>query len=237
VQKSEVEALLARLTTVANATVALLAAHPVIQAWLDGTLDRDRSFALQAQVYHQVAETVPLLQRCAATCAALAPTEPMYAVLAAYYAEHAHEESLPAPHDQLLLERLRRQGFPMDQMPPPFPPLQESLERAWWAAAHTPLHELGRAWVKEVVSQFMSERALRAATAAGPGCTGDPPDFYDVHATVDPGHSAENVRILRELSAYPTFAEKAGEVLAGAEAAYQQTRGSLKYWSAPPRST
>jgi hypothetical protein len=81
-QKAEVEALLARLTTVANATVALLAAHPVIRAWLDGTLDRDRSFALQAQVYHQVAQTVPLLQRCAATCAALAPTEPMYAVLA-----------------------------------------------------------------------------------------------------------------------------------------------------------
>ena len=133
-QVAAVDALLARLTATANETVALLAAHPVIQAWLAGTLDRDRSFALQAQVYHQVAQTVPLLERSAATCAALAADEPMYAVLAAHYAEHAHEESQPAPHDQLLLERLRRQGYPVDEMPPAFPPLQASLARAWWAA-------------------------------------------------------------------------------------------------------
>jgi hypothetical protein len=228
-QASEVEALLAKLRTVASDTVALLAGHRVIQAWLAGTLDRDRVFALQAQVYHQVAQTVPLLQRSAATCSALAAGEPMYAVLAAHYTEHAHEESQPAPHEHLLLERLRRQGFPVDQMPPPFPPLQEALERAWWAAAHTPLYELGRAWVKEVVSQYMSGRVMRVSAAPGPAQTSEGADFYEVHATADPGHSAENARILRELSAYPIFAEKAGEVLAGATDAYEQTRRSLEY--------
>ena len=226
-QAAEVDALLARLTATANETVARLAAHPVIQAWLAGTLDRDRSFALQAQVYHQVAQTVPLLQRSAATCAARAPDEPMYAVLAAHYAAHAVEESQPAPHEQLMLERLRRQGFPVEQMPPAFPPLQESLERAWWAAEHTPLYELGRAWVKEVVSQYMSGRVTRGAPR--PTADGEQADFFQVHAAADPGHSAENARILRALSAYPSFAAKAAEVLAGATDAYHQTRDSLAY--------
>ena len=228
-QAAAVDTLLARLRAIASDTVALLAGHPVTRAWLDGTLDRERSFALQAQVYHQVAQTVPLLQRSAATCAAWAADEPMYAALAAHYREHAHEESQPAPHDQLLLERLRRQGFPVDRMPRPFPPLQEALERAWWAAEHTPLYELGRAWGKEVVSQYMSGRATRAAAGAGPEGAGEAGDFYAVHATADPGHSAENARILRELSAYPLFAAKAPEVLAGATDAYEQTRRSLAY--------
>ena len=232
---SEVDALLAKLRTIASDTVALLAGHPVIQAWLAGTLDRDRSFALQAQIYHQVAQTVPLLQRSAATCTALAANEPMYAVLAAHYTEHAHEESQPAPHEQLLLERLRRQGFPVDQLPPPFPPLQKALEQAWWAADRTPLYELGRAWVKEVVSQYMSGRVAYVSTAAGPGGAGEAADFFDVHATADPGHSAENARILRELSRYPIFAEKAAAVLAGAADAYEQTRGSLEYLNALSR--
>lgn len=231
-QESEVDALLARLRAVANDTVALLAGHPVVRAWLDGTLDRDRSFALQAQIFHQVAQTVPLLERSAATCAALAAREPMYAVLAAHYAAHAREESQPAPHEQLLLERLRREDFPVDQMPPPDPALQAALERAWWAAAHTPLYELGRAWVKEVVSQYFSGRMARAAATTRPGRAGVAADFYDVHATADPGHSAASAHILRELSAYPTFVETAGEVLAGATDAYEQTRGSGEYLNA-----
>jgi hypothetical protein len=234
-QATEVDALLAKLRTAASDTVALLAGHPITQAWLQGTLDRDRSFALQAQVYHQVAQTVPLLQRSAATCTALAAGEPMYAVLAAHYTEHAYEESQPAPHELLLLERLRRQGFPVDQMPPPFPPLQEALKRAWWAAGHTPLYELGRAWVKEVVSQYMSGRVAPVSTAAERGHASEAADFYAVHATADPGHSAENARILRELSGYPSFEEKAAEVLAGATDAYEQTRGSLEYLNALAR--
>src|SRR5215216_4658594 len=67
-QAPEVDALLAELSTIASDTVSLLAEHRVVQAWLEGTLDRDSSFALQAQIYHQVAQTVPLLQRTAATC-------------------------------------------------------------------------------------------------------------------------------------------------------------------------
>jgi len=234
-QASEVDALLAKLRTVAGDTMALLVGHPVIQAWLDGTLDRDRSFALQAQIYHQVAQTVPLLQRSAATCTVLAAGEPMYSILATHYTEHAREESQPAPHEQLLLERLQRQGFSVDQMPPPFPPLQAALEQAWWAADHTPLYELGRAWVKEVVSQSMSGRVARASAAGGPGRASKAADFYELHTTADPGHSAENARILRELSAYPSFAEKAADVLAGATDAYRQTRGSLEYLNALSR--
>jgi hypothetical protein len=236
-QESEVDALLAKLRRVASDTVTLLAGHPITRAWLDGTLDRDRSFALQAQIYHQVAQTVPLLQRSAATCTALAATEPMYAVLGAHYAEHARAESQPAPHEELLLERLRRQGFPVDRMPPPFPPLQEALERAWWAADHTPLYELGRAWVKEIVSQYMSGRVARVSPDEGSGRASRGAGFYEVHAMADPGHSAANARILRELSAFPSFAEKAVEVLAGATDAYEQTRRSLEYLTAVSRPT
>jgi hypothetical protein len=224
-QAAAVDALIARLQTLAQATVTLIARHPVIQAWLAGKLDRERALVLHAQIYHQVAQTVPLLERSAATCARLAATDPLYAALARHYAAHAREERLPAPHDQLLLERLRRQGFPVDRLPEPFPPLRAALERAWWAAEHTPLYELGRAWVKEAVSQYFSPRVARAADAPPDGA--GPVDFYQVHAAVDQGHSAENVRILRELSAYPLFAAKAGEILAGAEDTYEQTRGSL----------
>jgi hypothetical protein len=219
---SDADALIADLQALASRVAAAFEQHPVVQAWLDGRLDGDRSFALQAQIYYHVAQTVPLLEGCARTCTALAASEPMYALLAQHYAQHAVEESRPAPHDVLLLESLRRQGFSVERLPPPCAAVQTYLERGRWAAVHAPLRELGRGYVLETVSERVSARlahALAGAGSAGPA-RGD--DFYCVHATTDrseDGHLAQTTRLLRQLGAFPAFAATAAEVIAGAEEA------------------
>src|SRR4051812_42357676 len=117
------------LAELADPITLLLEHEAVIQDWFPGTLDSDRSFALQAQLYYHVAQTVPLLEHSARTCAGLAASNPMYAVLTQHYAQHAREESQPVPHGLLLLDNLRRQGFAADRLPPPCAAIQTYLAR------------------------------------------------------------------------------------------------------------
>ena len=105
---SVAETVVGQLAELADQITLRLEPEPVIQAWFAGTLDSDRRFALQAQIYYHVAQTVPLLEHAARTCVGLAARNPMYAVLAQHYAQHAREESQPVPHDLLLLDNLRR---------------------------------------------------------------------------------------------------------------------------------
>jgi hypothetical protein len=209
----DVEALIAELDAIAEATITLVEQHPVVQAWLAGRPDRARVFAFQAQLYHQVAQTVPELTGCARTCARLAAAEPMYGPLAQHFARHAVGESEPAPHDKLLLEDLRQQGFPVDRLPPSSPPLQQYLARGAWAIEHAPLQEIGRAYVLEALGQRLAPRAVGALAAASAD------RFYQVHAEADrpgQGHVDQDLAILREVSGYPAFAARAGDVLTGA---------------------
>lgn len=222
----DVEALLAQLETIGEQTIHRVARHPVIAPWLAGQPNRAHLFAFQAQLYYQVAATVPLLERCARTCARLAADEPMYAVLARYYAHQAVEERQPAPHEALLLDGLRQQGFAAERLPPPGPAVQTFIERGRWAAEHAPLHELGRAAVLERVGGRLAQRVVHG----GAGASGGADDFYVVHATADSGvggHVDENARVLQELSAFSAFPARAGEVLAGGEHARECLLGVL----------
>ncbi|HLH27243.1 MAG TPA: hypothetical protein VK066_32385 [Chloroflexota bacterium] len=229
----DVEALIAQLETLGEQTLQEVAHHPVMAAWFAGRPDRERVFAFQAQLYYQVAATIPLLERCARTCERLAANDPMYAVLARHYAHHALEESEPVPHEILLLDGLRQQGFCVDPLPPPGRAVQEYIDRGFWAAEHAPIHELGRAAVLERVGGRLAQRVPRAAASAPAGTA----DFYGVHATADSsrgGHVDENARILRELSVFATFVARAHEVLAGGEHAREYMRGLLAYVDAQP---
>jgi hypothetical protein len=215
----DLHALIAQLDSIADGTLVVFEEHPVVQAWLAGRPDRGRVFAFQAQLYHQVAQTVPELTGCARTCARLAADEPMYGLLARHFARHAAAESQPAPHDVLLLDDLRRQGFPVDRLPPPCPPVQQYLARGVWAMEHAPLQEIGRAYVLELLGQRLAPRAVGALEAT-PG--GAPPadTFYQVHAEADrpgQGHVEQDLAILRQLSGFPAFAARTGDVLIGAQ--------------------
>jgi hypothetical protein len=137
----------------------------------------------------------------------------MYGPLAQHFARHAVGESEPAPHDKLLLEDLRQQGFPVDRLPPSSPPLQQYLARGAWAIEHAPLQEIGRAYVLEALGQRLAPRAVGALAAASAD------RFYQVHAEADrpgQGHVDQDLAILREVSGYPAFAARAGDVLTGA---------------------
>jgi hypothetical protein len=215
----DVAALIAQLHAIAEDTLGILERHPVVQAWLAGRPDRPRVFAFQAQLYYQVAQTVPELEGCARTCARLAADEPMYGLLAQHFARHAVGESQPAPHDVLLLNDLGRQGFPVDRLPPPSPPVRQYLARGVWAMEHAPLQEIGRAYALEVLGQRLAPRAVGAlAAAAGDGAPAD--TFYQAHAEADrpgQGHVEQDLAVLRQLSGFPAFAARAGDVLTGAQ--------------------
>ncbi|HZR99463.1 MAG TPA: hypothetical protein VFE37_12195 [Chloroflexota bacterium] len=229
----DVETLIAELDAIAEATITLVERQPVVQEWLAGRPDRARVFAFQAQLYHQVAQTVPELTGCARTCARLAADEPMYGLLAQHFARHAVGESEPAPHDVLLLEDLRGQGFPVDRLPPPSPPVQEYLARGAWAMEHAPLQEIGRAYVLEALGQRLAPRAVGALAPAADGRAAD--TFYQVHAEADrpgQGHVDQDLAILRELSAYPAFAARAGDVLTGARHVQEYMRALWAYLDA-----
>jgi hypothetical protein len=229
------ETVVGELAELADQITLLLEQEPVIQAWIAGTLDSDRSFALQAQLYYHVAQTVPLLEHSARTCAGLAASNPMYAVLAQHYAQHAREESQPVPHELLLLDNLRRQGFAVDRLPPPCAAVQTYLARGFWAAEHAPLRELGRGYLLEVVGgQRLSPRLVRAQAARRPG-TIPPDDFHRLHATADQGHGGhveQTRQVLRELNHFPAFATEAGEVIAGAEEAQTYLAGVVAHVAA-----
>src|SRR5215211_4071012 len=183
--RSVADTVAGELGKLADQTTLMLEQQPVILAWLAGTLDSDRSFALQAQIYYHVAQTVPLLEHSARTCMGLAASNPMYAVLAQHYAQHALEESQPVPHELLLLDSLRRQGFAVDRLPPPCGAVRTYLARGFWAAEHAPLRELGRGYLLEVVGgQRLSPRLVRAQAARWPGPI-PADDFHRLHATAD----------------------------------------------------
>ena len=207
----DVGALIAELDAIGEEIIGILERHPVVQTWLAGRPDRARVFAFQAQLYHQVARTVPELEGCARTCARLAADEPMYGVLARHFARHAAAESEPAPHDVLLREDLRHQGFPVNRLPPPSPPVQRYLARGRWAVQHAPLQEIGRAYVLEALGQRLAPRAVGALPCrAGDEAPAD--TFYQVHADADcpgQGHVEQDRAILRELSSFPAFAARA----------------------------
>jgi hypothetical protein len=229
----DVAALTAELETIGEDTIDVVANHPVMAGWLVGHPDRARVFAFQAQLYYQVAATVPLLQSCARTCARLAADDPMYAALARHYAHHAIEESQPVPHETLLLNDLRQQGFSTEHLPPPCPAVQTYIDRGVWAAEQAPIHELGRAAVLERVGGRLAQRVVQV----GAGATGGADDFYVVHATADSavgGHVDENARILHELSAFPAFAARAEEVLVGGEHAREYLLQLLAFVDARP---
>jgi hypothetical protein len=133
----------------------------------------------------------------------------------------------------MLLEGLRRQGFPLDQLPPPCAAVQTYIDRGFWAAEHAPIHELGRAAVLERVGGRLAQRVVRAGASAPARAD----DFYVVHATADSsigGHVDENARILHDLSGFPSFSAKAGEVLAGGAHAREYMEGLLAYIDTRP---